>query len=84
MEIKEINLISRSKIEVVLNDERSVIIQGELMGTPEFEAYKSSVREWLFPNKRIVKIKKDEKNELIKRIIEFANSKASGAIYFTD
>ena len=84
MEIKEINLISRSKIEVVLCDEKSVIIQGELMGTPEFEAYKSSVKEWILPNKSIKKFKSAEKNELIQKIIEFANSKVNGSIYFVD
>lgn len=84
MEIKKINLMSKSKIEVVLNDRKCIIIEGELMGTPEFEAYKSSVKEWILPNKSIKKIKLDEKDELIKKIVEFANSKVNGSIYFID
>ena len=84
MEIKAINLLSKSKIEVLFEDKRSIEIQGELMGTPEFEAYKSSINEWILPNKYKETIEENEKEEIIKKIIKFSNSKVNGSIYFID
>lgn len=82
MKIIGIKFISRSKIRIEFEAKKSIVISGEMMVTPEFEAYSSSINVWE-PPYEMQEISENEKNEIMYDITTYAQEKGV-KIYFVE
>ena len=83
MIIEGIKLVSRASLKIEFDDGRYVIILGEMMSTPKFEANISSIKKWKYVNSDLEDdISSHEKELIIEKVITFSESKGNASIYF--
>ncbi|MDG1528155.1 MAG: hypothetical protein P8I51_03790 [Polaribacter sp.] len=81
MEIANIRFHFRNKMEVILNNNKSIIIEGEMMAEPEFEAYFNSINHWKSPFENEI-ISSNERKKLMNLIIEFSRQEKGIRVRF--